>query len=188
MKVHQFAATSLLLLAGVSEAFAPGAFLQRASPASCLLVATDPTVKADDKKLGLEYPAISPFGKGQDVGSADKQILGGKGANLAVMTSIGLSVPPGFTITTECCHQFCNAWNMELPDELWEQVTASLKAVEEEMGAVFGSPSNPLLLSVRSGAAISMPVRTHGFLRSFTTCFLLKFNLNIFSCLFNIRE
>lgn len=121
-----------------------------------MLVATDPTATSNDR-LGLEYPAISPFGKGQDVGSADKQILGGKGANLAVMTSIGLSVPPGFTLSTECCDRFCNAWNMELPDELWDQVKASLKAVEEEMGAEFGSPSNPLLLSVRSGAAISMP-------------------------------
>lgn len=157
MKVCRLTISSLLLLAGVSEAFAPRAFLPTRGQSS-LLVATDPTATSNDR-LGLEYPAISPFGKGQDVGSADKQILGGKGANLAVMTSIGLSVPPGFTLSTECCDRFCNAWNMELPDELWDQVKASLKAVEEEMGAEFGSPSNPLLLSVRSGAAISMPVR-----------------------------
>jgi pyruvate,orthophosphate dikinase len=149
----------LPLLVGFSEAFAPNAFLPRRSLS--LHVATDPTAAvANDNKLGLEHPAISPFGKGQDVGSADKELLGGKGANLAVMTSIGLSVPPGFTITTECCDRFCNAWNMELPDGLWSQVESSLKAVEEEMNAEFGSPLNPLLLSVRSGAAISMPVRT----------------------------
>lgn len=156
MKISWLATSSFVLYAGVAtDAFAPRAFSSR--PPSTLWVATDPTTS--NVRLGLEYPAISPFGKGQDAGSADKNILGGKGANLAVMTGIGLSVPPGFTITTECCDRFCNAWNMEIPGELWDQVKASLKDVEEEMDAEFGSSSNPLLLSVRSGAAISMPVR-----------------------------
>jgi len=73
------------------------------------------------------------------------------------MSSIGLSVPPGFTITTECCDKFCNTWNQELPKEIWEDVKKSVKTIEEAMGCTFGSSDNPLLLSVRSGAAISMP-------------------------------
>jgi pyruvate,orthophosphate dikinase len=83
--------------------------------------------------------------------------LGGKGANLAEMSAIGLSVPPGFTITTEICDRFCNAWNSEIPSELWQQIVSSLASVETEMESQFGSSTNPLLLSVRSGAAISMP-------------------------------
>ena len=73
------------------------------------------------------------------------------------MTSIGLAVPPGFTITAECCHHYCSDWNNTLPDVVWEQVVASLSTIEDEMNSKFGSPENPLLLSVRSGAAISMP-------------------------------
>jgi hypothetical protein len=167
MKISYLATSGLVLCAGVAEAFAPRAFTQRVQ-LSPLFVATEPTATSD-AKLGLEYPAISPFGKGQDTGSSDKNLLGGKGANLAVMTSIGLSVPPGFTITTECCDRFCNAWSMEMPDKLWDEVKASLKAVEEEMDATFGSAKNPLLLSVRSGAAISMPVRK-------SECLLLNSN------------
>lgn len=68
-----------------------------------------------------------------------------------------MSVPPGFTITTECCKQFCGVWNKKIPVELWEEVLKSLKTVEEDMGSTFGDPENPLLLSVRSGAAVSMP-------------------------------
>ena len=77
------------------------------------------------------------------------------------MSAIGLSVPPGFTITTECCREYCDSasWNGSLPPALWEQILAEVGVVEEKMGASFGSASGgtPLLLSVRSGAAISMP-------------------------------
>ena len=71
---------------------------------------------------------------------------------------------PGFTITTECCDRYCNdgSWNKLLPKPLWEEIVRSIDAVQDEIQSEFGSPENPLLLSVRSGAAISMPgmVRT----------------------------
>ena len=89
-------------------------------------------------------------------GTADKKLLGGKGANLADMTSIGLPVPPGFTITTETCAEY-NALGQKLPDGLMDDVAKNLKKVEKATGKVFGDPKKPLLLSVRSGAFVSMP-------------------------------
>lgn len=80
--------------------------------------------------------------------------LGGKGANLAEMASIGLSVPPGLTISTESCQEYQQNGN-RLPDGLWEEILESLESIEKDMGAVLGDPSKPLLLSVRSGAAVS---------------------------------
>jgi len=118
------------------------------------------TTTTDTSQLGLEHAPIALFGKGQQgtTGSnTDKHLLGGKGANLAEMSRIGLSVPPGFTITTECCKQFCGDWNQKLPPALWKQIQDSVSTIETAMDAQFGSPQNPLLLSVRSGAAISMP-------------------------------
>lgn len=132
------------------------------------------TIAELTRELGLMYAPISPFGKGQSIDTEDvddvtmaadkKAILGGKGANLAEMSALGLSVPPGFTITTECCDRYCkngdtdeDGWGQALPSQLWNQIVASIEAVEQELGSEFGSPSNPLLLSVRSGAAISMP-------------------------------
>ena len=85
-----------------------------------------------------------------------KSLLGGKGANLAEMTKIGLPVPPGFTITTEACKVF-NEGEMKLPDGLVDEIKEHLSALEKKTGKKFGSSSNPLLLSVRSGAPISMP-------------------------------
>lgn len=85
-----------------------------------------------------------------------KPLLGGKGAGLAEMSSIGLPVPPGFTITTEACDHFYKN-NEKWPDGLDNQVKEGVKFVEKAMGAELGNPSNPLLVSVRSGAAISMP-------------------------------
>ncbi|CAA7388696.1 unnamed protein product [Spirodela intermedia] len=85
-----------------------------------------------------------------------KSLLGGKGANLAEMASIGLSVPPGLTISTEACEEYRENGN-QLPSGLWDEVLDGLGAVEQDMGAALGDPSRPLLLSVRSGAAISMP-------------------------------
>lgn len=82
--------------------------------------------------------------------------LGGKGANLAEMASIGLSVPPGFTVSTEACQQYQDA-GCALPAGLWAEIVDGLQWVEEYMGATLGDPQRPLLLSVRSGAAVSMP-------------------------------
>ncbi|XP_017975037.1 PREDICTED: pyruvate, phosphate dikinase, chloroplastic isoform X2 [Theobroma cacao] len=100
---------------------------------------------------------VFTFGKGRSEGNKGmKSLLGGKGANLAEMASIGLSVPSGFTISTEACQEYQqNA--KRLPEGLWEEILEGLKTVEEDMGAFLGDPSKPLLLSVRSGAAISMP-------------------------------
>lgn len=100
---------------------------------------------------------VYAFGKGRTEGNKNmKDLLGGKGANLAEMASIGLSVPPGLTISTEACQEY-QEMGKKLPDGLWEEVLEGLKIIEDDMGARLGDPSNPLLLSVRSGAAISMP-------------------------------
>lgn len=85
-----------------------------------------------------------------------KELLGGKGANLAEMTGLGIPVPPGFTITTEVCDVY-NKNNKKYPKEVFEQVEDKLKDVEKNTGMIFGDASNPLLVSVRSGAAVSMP-------------------------------
>ncbi|MEO8509960.1 MAG: pyruvate, phosphate dikinase [Chloroflexota bacterium] len=85
-----------------------------------------------------------------------RQLLGGKGAGLAEMTNAGLPVPPGFTITTEACNAYYAA-GKQLPDGLWDSVLKHMKALEAETGKGFGDPANPLLVSVRSGAAFSMP-------------------------------
>jgi pyruvate,orthophosphate dikinase len=97
------------------------------------------------------------FGAPKAEGSADmKNLLGGKGANLAEMVNLGMPVPPGFTITTEVCtHYYKN--DSSYPPGLQEDVQAALAKVEETMGAKFGDASNPLLVSVRSGARASMP-------------------------------
>ena len=85
-----------------------------------------------------------------------RALLGGKGAGLAEMTNAGLPVPPGFTITTEACNAYYTA-GKELPPGLWDNVVAHMKELEQQTGKGFGDPSNPLLVSVRSGAAFSMP-------------------------------
>jgi pyruvate,orthophosphate dikinase len=85
-----------------------------------------------------------------------RALLGGKGAGLAEMTNAGLPVPPGFTITTEACNAYF-ATNKKLPPGLWEQAEKALAAVEKAAGKKLGDPKNPLLVSVRSGAAMSMP-------------------------------
>ncbi len=85
-----------------------------------------------------------------------RSLLGGKGANLAEMTRIGVPVPPGFTMTTEACNAYLEAGE-QLPEGLWDQTLEALKSVEQETGKVFGDSNNPLLISVRSGAKFSMP-------------------------------
>ncbi|MDD3805956.1 MAG: PEP/pyruvate-binding domain-containing protein, partial [bacterium] len=83
-------------------------------------------------------------------------LLGGKGANLAEMTNIGLPVPPGFTITTETCNEYTDL-GQAFPTGLMEEIQGALKAVEKKTGKMLGNPENPLLVSVRSGAVFSMP-------------------------------
>ncbi|WP_293898055.1 pyruvate, phosphate dikinase [Phenylobacterium sp.] len=100
---------------------------------------------------------VYAFGGGKADGDASmKDLLGGKGANLAEMSALGLPVPPGFTITTEACvHYYANA--SSYPPDLREQVAVGLKTVEQITGKTFGDAGNPLLVSVRSGARVSMP-------------------------------
>jgi pyruvate,orthophosphate dikinase len=87
---------------------------------------------------------------------SQRDLLGGKGANLAEMTNIGLPVPPGFTVTTEVCTEYY-ADGKKLPDGLMEEMETALKDIEKDQGKTLGDAQNPLLLSVRSGAKFSMP-------------------------------
>ena len=97
------------------------------------------------------------FGDGSADGQADmKNLLGGKGANLAEMTNLGIPVPAGLTITTEVCiFYYDNSQNF--PDQLEQELKESVNKIEKSMAKDFGNPENPLLLSVRSGARTSMP-------------------------------
>ncbi|MCW2573883.1 MAG: pyruvate, phosphate dikinase, partial [Frankiales bacterium] len=100
---------------------------------------------------------VYTFGDGKAEGTSDmRNLLGGKGANLAEMSNLGLPVPPGFTITTELCTWFY-ANGRKYPDELTTQVNAALAHVGQIAGRTFGDAKNPLLVSVRSGARASMP-------------------------------
>ena len=100
---------------------------------------------------------IYSFGDSETEGSTQmKNLLGGKGANLAEMCNLGLPVPPGFTITTELCDQYYKN-NKNFPQKLKEEVEEAIKKIENIIGAKFGEESNPLLFSVRSGARASMP-------------------------------
>jgi pyruvate,orthophosphate dikinase len=85
-----------------------------------------------------------------------RDLLGGKGANLADMTRIGLPVPAGFTVTTEACNAYLEAGE-KFPEGMWEQELEAIKGIEKQTGKKFGDPSNPLLISCRSGAKFSMP-------------------------------
>ncbi len=96
------------------------------------------------------------FGGGKAEGSKElKNLLGGKGANLHEMTNLGIPVPPGFTISTQACTEYFRTG--KIPEGLPEQVEENLRKLEEVSGKKFGDPSNPLLVSVRSGARVSMP-------------------------------
>jgi pyruvate,orthophosphate dikinase len=100
---------------------------------------------------------VYSFGAGRNEGSASlKDLLGGKGANLAEMASIGLPVPPGFTITTEVCTTYYDN-DQNYPADLADQVNAGIAAIEQAVGLRFGDREKPLLVSVRSGARVSMP-------------------------------
>ena len=100
---------------------------------------------------------IYHFGSGQADGSSEmKGLLGGKGANLAEMCRLGFPVPPGFTLSTDLCQLFYKEGQV-LPEQIKIQIMQSLKYLENETGKSFGNPKNPLLVSVRSGAPVSMP-------------------------------
>ncbi len=117
------------------------------------------TVKSTTKTkiTNLKKKFVYYFGDGKAEGTGQmKDLLGGKGAGLAEMTNLGIPVPPGFTITTEACREYFNN-GRKFPEGMWEEVLLNLKKVEKSMGAKFGDPKNPLLVSVRSGAKFSMP-------------------------------
>jgi pyruvate,orthophosphate dikinase len=100
---------------------------------------------------------VYSFGGGSAEGRSDmKDLLGGKGANLAEMSVIGIPVPPGFTLTTEVCADYYDH-DRRLPEAVKPQVESALSRMEEAVGKKFGNPADPLLVSVRSGAALSMP-------------------------------
>lgn len=108
-------------------------------------------------KSAKKNKMIYYFGKTRTEGrGVGKETLGGKGANLAEMTSIGLPVPPGFTITTEVCDAYYQS-KRKLPTGLMDLVRKNVATLEKELGKSFGDSQNPLLVSVRSGAAVSMP-------------------------------
>ena len=106
----------------------------------------------------MERKRIYTFGNGQAEGRADmRNLLGGKGANLAEMNLIGVPVPPGFTITTEVCSEYFELGKEKVVELLKEDVEKSIKGIETLMKSKFGDVENPLLVSVRSGARASMP-------------------------------
>ena len=107
----------------------------------------DEAVKASPRKW------VYLFSEGN---ASMRELLGGKGAGVAEMTNAGLPVPPGFTITTEACNEYYRN-SKKFPDGMWQQALAALRTVEERTGKSFGDASNPLLVSVRSGAKFSMP-------------------------------
>ena len=101
---------------------------------------------------------VYTFGNGQAEGKADmRNLLGGKGANLAEMNLIGVPVPPGFTITTDVCNEYYEVGKEKMVELLKEEVAGALAHVENLMNSKFGDVQNPLLVSVRSGARASMP-------------------------------
>jgi len=106
-------------------------------------------------RVGKKY--VYYFGDGKAEGASHmKELLGGKGAGLAEMTNLGISVPPGFTISTEACVEYYKL-GKKYPAGMWEAALQALKRVERSMGMEFGDPERPLLVSVRSGARASMP-------------------------------
>jgi pyruvate,orthophosphate dikinase len=102
--------------------------------------------------MGVRY--VYRFEEGR---AEQRELLGGKGAGLAEMTRIGLPVPPGFTITTEACQAFYSMGGQQIPDQILQQVATEMRNLEAATGKTFGGTQQPLLVSVRSGAPISMP-------------------------------
>jgi pyruvate,orthophosphate dikinase len=110
---------------------------------------TTPSLTLTGKKVKYVFSFKEGDGK-------NKKLLGGKGANLCEMTQIGLNVPPGFVISTEACMSYLQT-NKQLPNTLMEEVLHHMEEVEAATGKFFGDAENPLLVSVRSGSALSMP-------------------------------
>ena len=101
---------------------------------------------------------VYTFGNGKAEGNAKmREVLGGKGANLAEMNLIGVPVPPGFTITTDTCNEYYEVGEEKIKELLQDEVMAAVAHTEALMNSKFGSVENPLLVSVRSGARASMP-------------------------------
>src|SRR3989344_4397315 len=114
-------------------------------------------LRAVNRPMFFSEKFICFFGNGSADGRADmKHLLGGKGANLAEMTNLGIPVPPGFTIKTEVCDAYYKN-NKQYPKGLAEEIEQNLARLEKLMMTKLGDPNNPLLVSVRSGAAASMP-------------------------------
>ncbi|MFZ1236337.1 MAG: pyruvate, phosphate dikinase [Prevotella sp.] len=106
----------------------------------------------------MNLKRVYTFGNGQAEGKADmRNLLGGKGANLAEMNLIGIPVPPGFTITTDVCNEYYEKGKEALSEILKDEVSSAINHIETLMKSKFGDPANPLLVSVRSGARASMP-------------------------------
>ena len=111
--------------------------------------------------MSAENKLVYFFGQGRAEGTAAmKDVLGGKGAGLAEMTNIGIPVPPGFTIASTMCLPYLES--RHFPPRLQQQVEGALQRLEAATGKSFGSSKDPLLVSVRSGAAVSMPGRRRG--------------------------
>ncbi|NNL65331.1 MAG: pyruvate, phosphate dikinase [Myxococcales bacterium] len=126
-------------------------------PAAKKAPAKKPAAQKRGARKTTAARAVFSFGDGRADGRAEmRDLLGGKGANLAEMTRLGIPVPPGFTISTDVCARF-NAGGRKLPRDVWSQAQKALARVEKSMGAGFGDAANPLLVSVRSGARASMP-------------------------------
>mmetsp|Transcript_27085 Transcript_27085/g.58317 ORF Transcript_27085/g.58317 Transcript_27085/m.58317 type:complete len:972 (+) Transcript_27085:119-3034(+) len=142
----------------LQNSFRTGALANSAQVEPVKINSAQPFAAPQSSELKLGRDAVYVFGEAQKVAdySRMKNLLGGKGANLAVMSSIGLTVPPGFTITTEVC-DFFHKNDKKLPHMVWNDVLEGLKTVETQMGRTFGDEDKPLLVSVRSGSAISMP-------------------------------
>ena len=104
--------------------------------------------------MGNKEKYVYAFEEGD---GSNKMLLGGKGANLCEMTQIGINVPPGFVITTEACLYYLDHADHDLPTGVMEEVREQMRALEEKTGKTFGAGENPLLISVRSGSAMSMP-------------------------------
>src|ERR671918_571680 len=111
---------------------------------------------SEESSFGRAPAVVKPIYFFDETDGVNKMLLGGKGAGLAEMTRLGLPVPPGFIITTEICEKFYEA-GRRLPDGLMDEVRKSIRRLEGLTGKRFGDPENPLLVSVRSGAPVSMP-------------------------------
>jgi pyruvate,orthophosphate dikinase len=111
---------------------------------------------SEESRFGRDPAVVKPIYFFDEADSVDKMLLGGKGAGLAEMRRLGLPVPPGFIITTEICEKFYEA-GRRLPDGLMDEVRKSIRRLEAVTGKSFGDRENPLLVSVRSGAPVSMP-------------------------------